>query len=76
MANSATNVEVVKGSGVNGQLVAAWNYLTYLTSSQYVEIMWSYDDGGNTGQLLYLPSSSLVPFPAVPSVITTMTQVA
>ena len=76
VANSATNVEVVKGSGVNGQLVAAWNYLTYLTSSQYVEIMWSYDDGGNTGQLLYLPSSSLVPFPAVPSVIATMTQVA
>lgn len=74
--NSATNVEVVKNSGVNGQLVAAWNYLTYLTSSQYVEIMWSYDDGANTGQLLYLPSSSLVPFPAVPSVIATMTQIA
>ena len=76
VSNSATNVEVVKNSGVNGQLVAAWNYLTYLTSSQYVEIMWSYDDGANTGQLLYLPSSSLVPFPAVPSVIATMTQIA
>jgi hypothetical protein len=74
--NSATNVEVVKSPGVNGQAVAAWNYLTYLTSSQYVEIMWSYDDGANTGQILYLPSSSLVPFPAVPSVIATMTQIA
>ncbi len=76
ISNSATNVEVVKSPGVNGQVVAAWNYLTYLTSSQYVEIMWSYNDGANTGQILYLPSGSLVPFPATPSVIATMTQIA
>lgn len=74
--NSATNVEVVKNAGVQGQLVAAWNFLHYLSGSQYIEIMWAYDDGSDSGQLLYLPSSSIIPHPAIPSLIATMIQIA
>lgn len=75
--HSSTNVEIVKSSGVQGQVVASWNYLVEFTQpNQYAEIMWSYDDGSDSGQLLHLPSSSLVPFPEVPSVIATVTQIA
>lgn len=73
---TATNVEVTKTAGSNGQQVAAWNIARHMTSGSYLEIMWSYNDGSDSGQIASFASSSIVPYPFVPSVIATMTQIA
>jgi len=59
--------------GNNTKLVAAWNYLDYLASGSYIEIMWYSAD--TDLRILAQASSSSPDRPAIPSVIVTITQV-
>ncbi len=59
--------------GNNTKLVAAWNYLDYLASGSYIEIMWYSDDIDL--RILSQASSSNPDRPAIPSIIATITQV-
>ena len=71
--NSATDV-VLTGNASANPLVASWNYILPMSASSYVQIYWSTPDaavrmtagGTRTGPVR----------PAVPSVITTLTQIA
>ena len=74
LANSATRVTVParKSANIYGYLVAAWNIFLNMNSGDYVEIFWQ-------------PSNALVTmehdaagatYPAIPSVIVTIQQVA
>lgn len=72
--NSNTQVDVNKSAGQLGRSVAAWNLLTPIQANDYVEIMWNCDAA--TGQLYYGGTQTSPARPAIPSVITTVTQVA
>lgn len=73
--DTAGDVEVVKSAGTTGRSIAAWNYLYETTAAnEYVELMWAASTVN--GQLLYAQSSSIVPRPAIPSIIATITQIA
>ncbi len=77
--NSTTQVSLTKQSGQYGRQVAAWNYITPIQQNDYVEIKWA--TNSTTGELLSSGSSadgvggSGWIFPAIPSVIATVTQV-
>jgi hypothetical protein len=73
--NSNTKVAINKAqAGNKGKSVAAWNYMIPLSASQYVELKWS-SDGGNI--ILLAEGTAVSPTrPAVPSVISTITQIA
>ena len=58
----------IRIQGNNGEIMAAWNYLTQLNAGDYIEIMWEVDD--TTVQILYDPATAV--HPAVPSVILTV----
>lgn len=69
------NTDTVVNLNNNGvYVVAAWNFFIYLTSSQYVELMWAVT--ATTIQLTQAPENLSVPHPAIPSVIATMNRVA
>jgi hypothetical protein len=72
LADSATSLDITKQAGGGGRVVAAWNYITPLSASEYVEIAWQAAD--TTVQILYSGSTGNIP--AIPSVIATLTQVA
>lgn len=55
-------------------LVAAWNWFSQLNAGQFLEIMWSVTD--NRIQLQYDPANLVVPHPAIPSVIATISKVS
>lgn len=76
LANSATQVTVParKSAGIFGYAVASWNIYLSLTASQYVEIMWL-PESLNVS-LEALPLSASPAYPAIPSVIATISQVA
>jgi hypothetical protein len=57
--------------GASAELVAAWNFLIQLDPTNYVELMWEADD--TNAVLLAASATSL--YPAIPSVICTITQV-
>ena len=69
---SATAVDVLKQAGGSGKFVAAWNYVDNLVPNDYLEIIWQSDD--TAMQLAADPASGN--FPAIPSVIATLTQVS
>lgn len=71
--NSNTELTIEKISG-GGKLVAAWNYILQLQSTEYVEIMWASTRSDTT--LHYHAVQSTPTRPATPSVIVTMTQIA
>lgn len=69
--SSATKVDIQSNSIF---LVAAWNWFVSLNAGEYVEIMWSVTD--NRIQLQSAPANLVVPFPAIPSLITTISKVS
>lgn len=66
VANSAAQVRL---KGIDGELVAAWNYVELLKANDYFEIMWSVTDIA----VQITASAAVAPVPAIPSVILTVT---
>lgn len=66
--NTASKVAI---QGTAAETVAAWNFLIQLEPTNYVELMWSSDDAD---VILHAASATSV-YPAIPSVICTVTQV-
>lgn len=66
VADSATKVTL---QGNNAAVVAAWNFVYDMTGGDYFELMWSTDD--TACEISAFPAVS--PYPAVPSVILTVT---
>jgi hypothetical protein len=59
--------------GVNGQIIAAWNYVMPVTAGDYIEFYWQTE---NTDvSLETLPAGTTPTTPVVPSMIATVTQV-
>lgn len=70
---SATQVDINRDNpSFLGKSVAAWNYLASLQENQYIEIMWSSASG--SAQIFANGANSGIPH--IPSVITTITQIA
>ena len=76
LANSATQMTIParKSASIFGYGVAAWNIFLSLTAAQYVEIVWLPTVATLTME--NLPASVSPAYPAIPSVIATMGQVA
>lgn len=74
--NSATQVTIParKSAGIFGYGVTAWNIFLDMTAGQYAEIVWVPTIATLT--LEALPASLSPAYPAIPSVIATMNQVA
>jgi hypothetical protein len=74
--NSGTQITVParKSVGVNGFAVAAWNIFLDMNAGQYVEIFWLPES--LTVNMEHLPASVTPAYPAIPSVIATVQQVA
>ena len=68
VANTASKVAI---QGTAAEMVVAWNFVIQLEPTNYVELMWATDD---TEVILHAASTTSV-WPAVPSVICTITQV-
>jgi hypothetical protein len=66
--NTASKIAI---QGTAAETVAAWNFVIQLEPSNYVELMWSSDDAN---VVLHAASATSV-WPAIPSVICTVTQV-
>jgi hypothetical protein len=66
--NSASTVAL---QGTSARLVAAWNFVIQLEATHYVELMWATD----TTNARILAASATSVWPAIPSVICTVTQV-
>lgn len=64
---SATVIDLAN----KGKQVAAWNFMTYLNAGDYVELVWQSDNGST--QILATTAGDSIP--AIPSIITTITQV-
>jgi hypothetical protein len=73
VANSNTQIDVTKVTGLLGKQVAAWNFMLPIKANDYVELMWSCN--ANTGQLHASGVQSNPNRPAIPSVIATLTQI-
>lgn len=73
--NSATQITVParKSAGIFGYAVAAWNIVLQMNASQYVEIIWV--PTSTTVTVEALPASLSPAYPAIPSVIATVSQV-
>lgn len=76
LANSATTITIParKTSNIYGYAVAAWNIFLNLNSSDYVQIFWLPSSTQVT--LEHLPASVTPAYPAIPSVIVSVQQVA
>lgn len=74
--SSATQITVParKSAGVFGYAVASWNIFLEMDADQYAEIMWV--PTSTTVTVEALPASVSPAYPAIPSVIATMQQVA
>ena len=68
VANTATTIAV---QGAAARTVAAWNFIIQLEPTHYVELMWAVDDTS----VRILAASATSVWPAIPSVICTITQV-
>jgi hypothetical protein len=66
--NTASRVVI---QGTAAELVAAWNFIIQLEPTNYVELMWESDDA----DVVLLAASATSVYPAIPSVICTVTQV-
>jgi hypothetical protein len=66
--NTASTVAL---QGTAARLVAAWNFIIELEPTHYVELMWATD----TTNARILAASATSVWPAIPSVIATLTQV-
>jgi hypothetical protein len=68
VANTATTIAI---QGTAARTVAAWNFIIQLEPTHYVELMWATDDTS----VRILAASATSVWPAIPSVICTVTQV-
>ena len=68
VANTASTVAI---QGTAARTVAAWNFIIQLEPTHYVELMWATDDTS----VRILAASATSVWPAIPSVICTITQV-
>ena len=66
---NTTSRVVIQGTAA--ELVAAWNFVIQLEPTNYVELMWEADDT----DVVLLAASATSVYPAIPSVICTITQV-
>ena len=66
--NTASTIAL---QGTSARLVAAWNFIIQLEPTHYVELMWATD----TTNARILAASTTSVWPAIPSVICTITQV-
>ena len=66
---NTTSRVVIQGTAA--ELVAAWNFIIQLEPTNYVELMWEADDT----DVVLLAASATSVYPAIPSVICTVTQV-
>ena len=66
--NTASTVAI---QGTAARTVAAWNFIIQLEPTHYVELMWAVDDTN----VRILAASATSVWPAIPSVICTITQV-
>ena len=66
---NTTSRVVIQGTAA--ELVAAWNFVIQLEPTNYVELMWEADDA----DVVLLAASATRVYPAIPSVICTVTQV-
>jgi hypothetical protein len=66
--NTASKVVI---QGTAAETVAAWNFVIQLEPTNYVELMWASDDT----DVILLAASATSVWPAIPSVICTVTQV-
>jgi hypothetical protein len=66
--NTTTTIAI---QGTAARTVAAWNFIIQLEPTQYVELMWATDD--TSVRILAATATSV--WPAIPSVIATLTQV-
>ena len=66
--NTASTVAI---QGTAARTVAAWNFIIQLEPTHYVELMWAVDDTS----VRILAASATSVWPAIPSVIATLTQV-
>ena len=66
--NTASKVAI---QGTSAETVAAWNFVIQLEPTNYVELMWASDDAN----VVLLAASATSVWPAIPSVICTVTQV-
>lgn len=75
VADSATKITVParKTSNIFGYAVASWNIFLDMTAGQYVEIIWLPDIASLT--LQHLPAGVSPTYPAIPSIIATVSQV-
>jgi hypothetical protein len=73
VANSNTQTDVNKSASQLGRTVAAWNFMLPIKANDYVELMWS--SNASTGELHSMGSQTNPIRPAIPSVITTLTQI-
>ena len=69
---SNTSIDVLKQAGGSGRFVAAWNYVDTFNAGDYIEIIWQSAD--TDMQLAYDVAAGN--YPAIPSVIATLTQVS
>lgn len=74
--NSATQITVParKSAGIFGYAVASWNIMLNMTAGEYVQIIWLPTSTNVTVEAL--PSNLSPAYPAIPSLIVTMQQVA
>ena len=70
VTNTNTHISVQSNSN---KVVAAWNFVISLNAGDNVQLMWSVEDIDI--ELLYEAENLLVPHPATPSVILTITEV-
>jgi hypothetical protein len=66
---NTTSRVVIQGTAA--ELVAAWNFIIQLEPTNYVELMWE----SNDADVVLLAASATSVYPAIPSVICTVTQV-
>lgn len=66
VANSCTRVRI---QGNDAETVAAWNFVFLLKAGDYFELKWSVDN--IDCQIVYFPAAA--PYPAIPSVLLTVT---
>lgn len=76
LANSATQITVParKSANIYGYAVASWNIYLDLNANDYVQIVWLPTIASMT--IEHLPASVSPAYPAIPSVIATIGQVA
>jgi hypothetical protein len=70
VADSATHISVQANANY---LLASWNFFEAFNAGQYAEIMWSQDDAID---IAYAGPDVVIPHPAVPSVILTVSKIS